>query len=120
MELCLKPRILEQTRGPGDPEVWQSLVALAERYRLWRNYAAAEQSYRRAVAAQEKTLGPEHPDVATTLEAYAAVLARLDRQDEAEELVARYQAIREKHRQNQPQSGEGRSDNQGKAEGKSQ
>jgi len=117
MELCLKPRILEQTRGPGDPEVWQSLVALAERYRLWRDYAAAEQSYRRALAAQEKILGPDHPDVATTLEAYAAVLARLDRQDEAEELVARYQAIREKHRQSQPQSGGGRSGEQEKTEG---
>jgi len=119
MEVCVKPGILEQTRGPGDPELGQSLVALAERYRMRRDYAAAEPFYRRALAAQEKALGPEHLDVATTLEAYAAILARLDRQDEAENLVARYQAIREKHRQSQPQSDGGRSGEQEKTEGRS-
>jgi hypothetical protein len=39
-------------------------------------------------------LGPEHPDVATTLENYAALLRQTARADEAERMEARAKAIR--------------------------
>ena len=40
--------------------------------------------------------GPEHPDVATTLENYAALLRQTARADEAERMEARAKAIRAK------------------------
>jgi hypothetical protein len=39
--------------------------------------------YQRALAIWEKALGPEHPDVATSLENYALCLRAMDRLDEA-------------------------------------
>ena len=37
-------------------------------------YAEAEPLFQRSLAIAEKTLGPEHLDVATSLENYAALL----------------------------------------------
>ena len=59
-------------------------------------YAEAEPLYKRALAIREKALGPEHPDVATSLENYAALLRETARVDEAERLEARAKAIRAK------------------------
>ncbi len=50
----------------------------------------------------EKALGPEHPDVAATLENYTLMLRALNRHDEAEMMEARAQAIRAKHAQDNP------------------
>ena len=52
--------------------------------------------YRRSLAIAEKALGPEHPDVATSLENYAALLRQTGRADEAETMEARAKAIRAK------------------------
>ncbi len=41
-------------------------------------------------------LGPEHPDVATTLENYAALLRQIARADETERMEAPAKAIRAK------------------------
>lgn len=49
------------------------------------------------MAPTEKTLGREHPELATTLENYADLLHELKRVDEADVLRARAQAIRAKH-----------------------
>ena len=43
-----------------------------------------------------KTLDPEHPDLATSLENYAALLRQTARADEAERMEARAKAIRAK------------------------
>ena len=51
----------------------------------------------------EKVLGPEHPQVATVLENYAALLGKLGREAEAGKMEARAQAIRAKHAQEIPQ-----------------
>ncbi len=45
---------------------------------------------------REKTLDPEHPDLATSLENYAALLRQTARADEAEEMEARAKVIRAK------------------------
>src|SRR5260370_324592 len=61
-------------------------------------YTEAEPLYERALAIREKALGPEHPDVATTLENYASLLRKMDRSQEAEPLESRARAIRAKKR----------------------
>ena len=58
--------------------------------------------YQRALAIREGTLGPEHPELATSLENYAALLRLTARADEAEGMEARAKAIRAKHVQENP------------------
>ncbi len=89
--------------GDQDPRLAASLNNLAELYRAQGKYTQAEPLYRRALAIWEKTLGPEHPDVATDLENYAALLHKLNRAAEADKMKARAQAIRAKHAQEIPQ-----------------
>ncbi len=74
-----------------------SLTNLALLYHDLGNYAEAAPLYRRALAIYEKALGPEHPDVAQSLENYAALLRKTGRADEVEELEARAKAIRAKY-----------------------
>ncbi len=50
--------------------------------------------YQRSLAIWENVLGPEHPDVATVLVNYAALLRQTARADEAERWEARAKAIR--------------------------
>jgi tetratricopeptide (TPR) repeat protein len=52
-------------------------------------YADAESLYRRALDIREKALGVEHPDTITVLKNYAALLRKMGRNDEADELGAR-------------------------------
>jgi NADPH-dependent curcumin reductase CurA len=51
----------------GDPDVAISLSNLASLYEEQSRYADAEPLYRRLLAIQEKALGPDHPDFATSL-----------------------------------------------------
>ncbi len=74
-----------------------SLNNLALLHKVQGNYAEAEPLYKRALAIWEKALGPEHPDVATSLENYAALLRETGRADEAAEMEARAKAIRAKY-----------------------
>ncbi len=73
-----------------------SLNNLAGLYEAQGHYAQAEPLYQRALAIVEKALGPEHPDVAQSLENYAALLRQTARADEAERMEARAKAIRAK------------------------
>jgi len=59
-------------------------------------YTEAEPLYQRALAIQEKLLGPEHPDVAMSLYNLALVCRYQGRYAEAEPLLKRSLAIREK------------------------
>ncbi len=65
-------------------------------------YTDAEPLHKRSLAIREKTLGPEHPDVATSLENYAALLRQTGRSNEAAELETRVKAIRAKHAEENP------------------
>ncbi len=89
--------------GEQDPRYATSLNNLAALYDTQGKYAQAEPLYQRALAIDEKALGPEHPDVATDLENYAALLHKLNRDAEADKMEARAQAIRAKHAQEIPQ-----------------
>ncbi len=51
-----------------------SLNNLAALYQAQARYALAEPLSERSLAIREKALGPEHPDVAQSLENYAALL----------------------------------------------
>jgi hypothetical protein len=114
MQQCLEPSVLARRLGSEDPEVAKSLHNLAASYfslgerlqtdkqrqslqvEMWKR---ADSLYRDALAIREKTLGPEHVDVATTLESYAALLRKLNRGAEAEEMEVRAKAIRASHGQ---------------------
>ncbi len=65
-------------------------------------YAEAQPLYKRVLAIREKALGPEHPDVAQSLENYSALLRKTGRSDEAAILEARAKAIRAKHAEQNP------------------
>lgn len=93
IQSCLDPIILEYTLGPEHPDVARSLNRLADGYVAVGDIIRAEPLYQRAVTIREKTLGPQHPDVATTLESYAALLRKMNREVEAEEMEARARAI---------------------------
>ncbi len=60
-------------------------------------YAEVEPLFQRALAINEKALGPEHPDVAQSLENYAALLRQTARAYEAKRMEARAKAIRAKY-----------------------
>ena len=72
--------------------------------RKWAfEYAEAEPLYKQALAIREKALGPEHPDVAQSLENYSALLRKTGRSDEAAILEARGMTLRAKHAKEDPQ-----------------
>ncbi len=73
-----------------------SLKIPALLYQAQGKYAKAEPLYQRAPAIREKALGSEHPDVAQSLENYAALHRQNARVDEAAKMEARTKAIRAK------------------------
>jgi tetratricopeptide (TPR) repeat protein len=78
----------------------ESLGRLLNQAGLYLNsraqYADAEPLYRRALAIGEKTLGPDHPDVATRLNNLASLLQAQGQYADAEPLYRRALAIAEK------------------------
>ena len=64
-----------------------SLNNLAALYRAQGRYAEAEPLYKRALAIGEKTLGPEHPEVATSLKNLRLLYRAQGRDAEAEPLL---------------------------------
>jgi tetratricopeptide (TPR) repeat protein len=79
-----------------------NLNNLAELYRVQGKYAEVELLYQRALAIREKALGPEHPNVAQSLENYAVLLQETGRGAEAAPLDARAKSIRTKHATENP------------------
>ena len=73
-----------------------SLNNLAVLYKAQGRYTEAEALYHRSLAIREKALGPEHPDVAQSLENYADLLRETGRGAEAAKMEARAKAIRAK------------------------
>ncbi len=75
---------------------------LALLYSAQGKYAEAEPLHERALAIREKALGPEHPNVAKSLENYSDLLRKTRRGDEAAMMDARAKAIRAKHARQNP------------------
>jgi hypothetical protein len=64
--------------------------------------AEAEPLYRRSIAIQEKVLGSQHPDLARSLDNYAALLRKQGRDAEARGFETRARDIRTRHAWDQP------------------
>jgi tetratricopeptide (TPR) repeat protein len=96
MNACLRPALLIRQFGPEHSEVAYSLHALGYRYYGQQEYATAERLYLRALAIQEKALGPDASEVANILDDYAALLNQTARPLQAIELKQRARAIRSK------------------------
>jgi tetratricopeptide (TPR) repeat protein len=67
---------------------------LGDLYNDQGQYAQAEPLFERALTINEKALGPDHPDVATSLENLAALYRVTKRDKEAETLEKRAARIR--------------------------
>ncbi len=96
---CTRNAAGEQARLIAFGPAWlRSALCLLGKwlYRAQGSYAEAEPLYQRALEIDEKALGPEHPDVATSLENYASLLRETGRADEAAEMETRAQSIRAK------------------------
>jgi tetratricopeptide (TPR) repeat protein len=91
---CLEPIRLEQAEGPEHPALAQSLRTLARGYVALGDLTRAEPLFQRALAIQEKALGPDDPDTVATLDGYAALLRKAHRNPEAVALEVRAQVIR--------------------------
>ena len=59
-------------------------------------YVEAEPLLRRALAIEERALGPDNPDLVNTIENYAVVLRDLRRHEEAAQLEDRAIGLRAK------------------------
>jgi len=77
--------------------VAMSLNNLAELYRFQGKFVDAEPLYKRSLAIREKALGPAHPHVATSLENYAMLLRKTNREVKAARMEAHAVAIRAMH-----------------------
>ncbi len=74
-----------------------ALDYLALSYRERGRYVEAEQLLKRSLIIRKQALGPEHPDVALSLENYAGQLRETGRDARAARLEARAQAIHAKN-----------------------
>jgi tetratricopeptide (TPR) repeat protein len=72
-----------QSRNPEDPNIGKVLVNVGEVLRLQGKPAEALESYRKALAIFEKTLGADNPNLAFPLSGIAQVLPKLGRAAEA-------------------------------------
>ena len=59
-------------------------------------YEQAEPLYQRALAIREQALGPEHPETLKTLQNYANLLRKVERDQEAAALEAQIKARKAK------------------------
>ena len=86
--------------GAEHPEIARLLCGMAVLRSRQEKYADAKDLLDRALAIQRKMLPASHPDLAATLEAYAAVLAKMAPDDpEAARKHAEAQGILTKHRE---------------------
>src|SRR5688500_9049533 len=71
----------------------RSILESAERAASDQDFASAEQLLRPAVVLQEATLGPDHPELANTLNNLGIVCERLEKMADAEACYRRAYAI---------------------------
>ena len=85
--------IRRRYQGPLSPGVSDNLTKLGNIAYMRQDLPAAERYFRGNVAVDEKVLGPEHPDFATTLNNLARVLIEERRFAEAAPLLERAKSI---------------------------
>jgi tetratricopeptide (TPR) repeat protein len=82
--------------GGNDQELANSLNNLARFYRESGDYGQSEALYKKSLSLREKVFGPDHPSVAASLRNYAALLRKMNRLKEAQDLDSRAEAIENK------------------------
>lgn len=87
---------LEKASGPKEPATGTALLLLAKLRQSSREFAKADQHYRRALAIFEKSLGPEHKLTAATLSAVGMNLYMKGSYREALSFAQRAVAVGEK------------------------
>jgi hypothetical protein len=94
LEACLEPAIRAHRLGQDHPDVADALAALADHHAGQADDTGAVALYRQALDIRERALGPDHLQVAMTLEVTAGLLRRMHLEEKAGGLEARAQAIR--------------------------
>jgi tetratricopeptide (TPR) repeat protein len=93
--------VLEKGLGSGHPDVALVRSNLASLYYKQGN-TKAEELFKKALHVQESVI-PYHPDLAETLENYAALLRKTNQQkEEAAKMEERAKSIRDRHMQEDP------------------
>jgi tetratricopeptide (TPR) repeat protein len=87
--------ILEARRGLGNFEILPTVLALGETYTALGRYAEADQQFVRAVQMSKDVYGPNHPDVAATLEQYAVLQQKSGRPARAAQTLQEARRIRD-------------------------
>src|SRR5262245_49839759 len=77
----------------AEPREARSIIENAEQAAAAGNYSAAEELLREAAALQEQTLGPDHPDLANTLNNLGVVCEMADNPIDAEHYFRRAYTI---------------------------
>ncbi len=87
---------LAKALGENDPREALSLFHQADALVAQNRFDDAIPLFERALAIDEKALGPDHPDVAPVLEHYAVPLRRMGRTAQAEAAEDRVRNIRDR------------------------
>lgn len=85
-----------QQEGPGNPHYAQVIFQLGTVAQLEGNHERAESYFWEALPLWAQSLGPEHPQMAVTLSALAALFVKKGKTDTALPLLKRAVAIEEK------------------------
>lgn len=99
-ELFNQAREVQQA-VPTSPDFAQTLYGLARLYTDQSKYAEAEPLFKLALAIQQRAI-PGHPDFADTLDAYAGLLSKIDRQPAADLMRSRAERVRQIHSKENP------------------
>jgi tetratricopeptide (TPR) repeat protein len=81
--------MVQASLGRDHPKVARRLVNLAELHFATGKHSEADACYQRALAIEEKAFGPRHSTTVSRLRAYAAMLRKMHRIQEAEAAEAR-------------------------------
>ena len=94
-ELQLK-RALKSVRkyGNDDPRLANIHNALGELYGRQEHFVLAEEHYKKVITIWENTLGTNYSGLMDVLKKYGAILAQLNRQEEADIAYNRIEEIR--------------------------
>ncbi|MBX9670292.1 MAG: tetratricopeptide repeat protein [Candidatus Obscuribacterales bacterium] len=90
--------IRETVYGKNHLSVSTDLKNLGRLYFATERYTQAEQSWKRALEIRETMLGPFHPQVADISDLFAKLLRKVNRVSEAEELEARIEESKTRHK----------------------
>lgn len=88
-----------ESSGAEDWIFYRSLNGFGNVYRLTDRFAEAERLYHRSFSLREKALGPNHPEVASSLDSLALIYALQGRDSESDAAFERSQAIKRNNRE---------------------